>query len=98
MKNKQEGGFLTIIVLIIIALALLKFVFDFDIIDFFKNPKVAETVSYIWNDVILFLWNNYISAPFWWVWEHVKVLVKIGWENLIIVLDKIKEIVIAIKG
>jgi len=95
---KKDQGFLTIIVLIIIALALLKFVFDFDIIDFFKTPKVAETISYIWNDVIVFLWSNYIKAPFFWAWDLFKTLAKLGWENLIILLDKIKEIVVAIKS
>ncbi len=93
MYNKDKG-FLKIIILIIVALALLKFVFDFDIIEFLKTPKVADTVSYIWNDIILFLWDNYIKAPLGWTWDHFKSLAKIGWDNLIILLDKIKEIAI----
>ncbi len=95
--KKDQRGFLQIIIVIIIALALLKFVFDFNIIDFIKKPKVAETISYIWNDIILFLWNNYIEGPFFWAFKNVKLLAKIGWENFIFVLDKIKEIIIEIK-
>ncbi len=94
----KQKGFIKTIILLIIALALLKFVFNFDVIEFFKTPKVADTVSYIWNDVILFLWNNYIEAPFFWAWDNAKLLTKIGWDNLIVLLDKIKEIVVAIKN
>jgi len=97
MKNQNKAGFIKTIIIIIIALALLKFVFNFDIIEFVKRPKIAEVIHYIWNDIILFLWNNYIQAPFFWAWANVKILTKLGWENLIILLDKIKEILIISK-
>ena len=97
MKNSNQKGFLQIIIVIIIALALLKYLFHFSIIDFVKKPDVADTIKYIWNDIILFLWNNYIKDPFFWAWDNFKLLSKVGWENLIILLDKIKEIVIEAK-
>lgn len=90
----KEKGFLKIIILIIVALALLKFVFDFDVIEFIKTPKVQDTLHYIWYDIIVFLWENYIRTPLSWAWDQVKHLTKLGWDSLIILLDKIKEIAV----
>jgi hypothetical protein len=94
---KKEKGFIQIIVIIIIALAALKYTFDFSIIDFIAQDRVKDTISYIWNDVIVFLWVNYLGAPIIWAWETGKDLAKIGWENFILVLDKIKGIAEAVK-
>jgi len=47
--NNKEGGLIAKILLIIIALALLKFFFDFNIIDFFKSPKVADSFAFVKN-------------------------------------------------
>ena len=90
---KKQKGFIQIIVIIIIALAALKYTFDFSIIDFVAQDKVKDTISYIWNDIIVFLWVNYIGAPVIWAWGVASDLAKVGWENFILVLDKIKEIV-----
>jgi len=97
MNKNSQKGFLQLIIIIIIALALLKFVFDFDIREFIKNPKVADTIKYIWNDIILFLWSNYVKEPFFWAFENIKTLTKMGWESFIYLLDKIKEIIVEIK-
>ena len=96
MKNQK--GFIQLIIMIIIALAALKYVFDFSIIDFLAQEKVKETIDYIWNDIIVFLWVNYLGAPVIWAWNTGKDLAGLGWDNLIVLLDKIKEIVLIIKG
>jgi hypothetical protein len=90
---KKEKGFIQLIIIVIIALAALKYVFDFSIIDFLAQDKAKETIDYIWNDIIVFLWVNYLGAPIIWAWDIGKDLAKLGWENFILVLDKIKDIV-----
>lgn len=94
---KRESGFIQFIIIIIIALAALKYVFDFDIIEFLNQPKIAETIDYVWSDIIVFLWINYLGAPVIWAWNLIIELAKLGWENLLILLDKIKEIILIIK-
>jgi len=57
-------GFLKTIVLIIIALALLKIVWDFDIVKFLDNPKVKEiidTIFDIFKSILDFLKNLFGS-------------------------------------
>jgi len=97
-KINGEKGFLQIIIIVIIALILLNYFFDFNIITFLGQDKIQSTFSYIWNDIIVFLWVNYIGAPIIWAWENLKVLAVLGWDNFIFVLDKIKDIVTAAKG
>lgn len=42
-KNKDRG-FVTAIIVIIIALVALKYAFHFDIVDFLKTPKVHDLI------------------------------------------------------
>lgn len=71
MKNspteKNRRGFITAIVVVIVAIVLLRIWFGFNIIDFLKSPGVAEWTSYI-RDVVIFVWNHYlkeISVTIW---------------------------------
>ncbi len=67
----NKKGFIKTIVLIIVALALAKFVFDFDILEFIKTPKVQETLNYVWQIVVI-VWQDYIVRPVIYVWDFVK--------------------------
>lgn len=47
--NKQNGGFLMTIILVIVAIVVLKFVFHIDIVDIFNY--VSEVVTFVWHKV-----------------------------------------------
>ncbi|WKZ26753.1 MAG: hypothetical protein QY304_01470 [Candidatus Paceibacterota bacterium] len=53
---KKQKGFLKTIILIIIALALLKLVWDFDIVEFINKPFVKAIWETIWS-IIGPLWD-----------------------------------------
>lgn len=59
----QNRGFIEIILLVIIALAALKYFFDFSIFEFFGSPEGQGTLYYIkeilaWlKDAVLAIWN-----------------------------------------
>lgn len=72
MKNK---GFISTIIIIIVALVLLKVWFDFDIIEFLKSPKVVEWTAYIRN-VVIFIWDHYLSTAFHTVWNLILDLIE----------------------
>lgn len=93
-KNPEmgQGGFIKMIIVILITLALLKIVFDFDIFTFLKIPAVQNAVSYIWN-IIMAVWNAGLEKIVLFAWENGKQLLSIGWTNLITLLGKISEII-----
>lgn len=54
MKNQ---GLIWEVVVIIIALVILKFAFDFDIIDWLRSDGFQDILKYI-KEVFLTLWNS----------------------------------------
>lgn len=61
-KMRSKEGFITTIVVILIAIVLLKFWFGVNIIDVLKTPKVSAWAAYL-RDVIVFVWH-YIADLF----------------------------------
>lgn len=88
-KNNNKKGFIRAIIIIIIALAIAKFVFNFNIIDFFKSPKAHETLVYVGN-VIKLVWEKYISVALKFGWDSGKVLLTYAWDNLSVIISKAK--------
>lgn len=62
MKIKGRG-FITTIVLIIIAIILLKYWLDIDVIKFLKSPEVKAFFLKIW-EFIVSLWQDFIKPLF----------------------------------
>ena len=65
MKNaleKRNGGFTMTIVVIIVAIIILKFVFDIDVI---------EALYYV-KDVLITIWNDFLSKPFGFLIDSIK--------------------------
>jgi hypothetical protein len=56
-----KKGFIGYIVLIIIAVILLKFWLDIDVIDWLNRPEVKDFFTKIWL-FISHIWDNYIWA------------------------------------
>ena len=67
--HKREGGFITTILIIIIALAALKYFLNWDIFDAAASDEGQTTVSYV-KDVIDTVWNV-IEVPAEFAWNEV---------------------------
>jgi hypothetical protein len=74
MKHKNQDGFVTTIIVIIIALFLLKLLFNFNILDFLKTPKAQEALLYT-QHVILLVWHNFLEKPVMYVWNLILSLI-----------------------
>ncbi len=79
--NKEEGGFIGLIVLIILGLAALKYFFNWDIFDAASTSQGQNTIGYI-RKVINFVWS-YIGAPLNWIWDQIVwPLITLAWDTL----------------
>ncbi len=92
-KMKQNNqGFITWIIIIVIALALAKYFFDFNIFSAANSPKGVETTNYV-KQVLDTIWF-YISRPVMYIWNNVVVdmlwkVFLLGWHELQIALSKL---------
>ncbi len=66
---KKDEGFIGWLILIIIALALLKYFFNFSIFDAAASEQGKDTISYIKN-IVDVIWS-YIEKPVTWLWDRV---------------------------
>lgn len=66
---KKDGGFIGWLILIIIALALLKYFFGWSIFDAAATEQGKETINYIKN-IVDIIWS-YLEKPVMWVWDRV---------------------------
>jgi hypothetical protein len=69
MQSNRRGGFIHLIVLIIIVVIILGF-FGFNLQQILESDGVQTNLSYLWS-LAKTLWNNYLGAPFIWIWEHL---------------------------
>jgi hypothetical protein len=67
--EKKQDGFIAFILIFIIALALLKYFFDWSIFEASATPQGQETVSYTRN-LIDTIWH-YLQAPIAWIWNNI---------------------------
>jgi len=81
----QQGGFIRMIILIIIVLAILSY-FNFNVRSFIESDMVQKNFGYVW-DWVQRIWNNYLAAPFAYLW---RVWVEYIWDAFIDALQKFK--------
>jgi hypothetical protein len=67
--KETQKGFISWIILIIVALALLKYFFDWSIFDAAASEQGRGTISYI-RDVLNTIWS-YISTPVIFIWSQI---------------------------
>lgn len=72
----RQKGFISWIILFIIALALLKYFFNWSIFDAAATEEGKGTIAYI-RDVLNFIWY-YIETPVKWIWQRVLELIPSG--------------------
>jgi hypothetical protein len=80
---KFQGGFIGYIILIVAALALLKYFFDWSIFDALTSEQGKDTISYI-RGLLDLIWS-YLSVPVNYAWNEVI------WPLIEWVLTKIKK-------
>lgn len=69
LNAPHHGGFIQIILIIVIALIVLGY-FSINVADVFASPIVQENLSYAWN-LVKDLWSTYLSGPAAWIWDKI---------------------------
>ena len=72
---KKDNGFFSWVILIIVALALLKYFFNWSIFDAAASEQGRSTINYI-RDVLNTTWS-YIRTPVIFIWQRVLELLPI---------------------
>ncbi|HEY9582852.1 MAG TPA: hypothetical protein VJK09_00870 [Candidatus Paceibacterota bacterium] len=72
---KKDNGFISWLILIIVALALLKYFFNWSIFDAAASEQGRSTINYI-RDVLNTTWS-YIRTPVIFIWQRVLELLPI---------------------
>ena len=72
---KKDNGFISWLILIIVALALLKYFFNWSIFDAAASEQGRGTINYI-RDVLNTTWS-YIRTPVIFIWQRVLELLPI---------------------
>ena len=74
MQNSKQGrgGFIKLILLIVIALVVLGF-FGYNLRDIINSPTVHDNLVYVW-DLIVKFWNMFLATPFHWIWDKIQAM------------------------
>ena len=59
----KKRGFISIIIIAIVAIVLLRVWFDFDLFKWLNTPEIKGFFLKIW-DVIVLLWDKYLKESF----------------------------------
>ena len=71
---KKDRGFISWLILLVIALALLKYFLNWSIFDAIESERGRETVSYI-REVLDVVWS-YARTPVLFVWQKILELLQ----------------------
>ncbi|TAL49057.1 hypothetical protein EPN83_02165 [Patescibacteria group bacterium] len=82
-----KRGFISTLLVLVLALILLKFVFDISPLDILRHPTVATVLSYV-KKFFIIVWDKFIETPARFVWD--KIIVEIIWKYGKEVLELIK--------
>jgi len=79
---KKDSGFIGLIIIIILALAALKYFLNWDVFDAASTDQGQNTVGYVRN-IVNTIWS-YIGEPIAWIWREVAwPLFSFVWDNLL---------------
>jgi len=89
--KKQQGGFIGLIVLIIIALIVLKYLYNFSIFEAANSPQGQSTISYtqqvlgsIWSVIgpsVNFIQNQIFFPLVGMIWNNFQSFIQWGQQN-----------------
>ena len=66
-QNKRQGGFVKMVILIIIALIILGYM-GFDIRKAVESPVAKSNIEYT-KEVVVYTWNTYLKGPIKYILE-----------------------------
>jgi sensor histidine kinase YesM len=79
MEKEGQKGFIGLLIVLIVSIVFLKYVFDFNLVEFLKSPKVLEVLSYIKRFFVL-IWDKFLVGPAIWIWDNI--VIDIIWKIL----------------
>ncbi|MFZ2484873.1 MAG: hypothetical protein WAX80_02775 [Minisyncoccia bacterium] len=74
VSSQGERGFIGLLILLIVALALLKYFLDWSIFDAVESERGQATINYL-REVLDVSWS-YMRTPVMFVWDRIVELVK----------------------
>jgi|SRR3989344_3976687 len=86
MYNRPQGGFIQLIIILIIVLIVLGY-FGFNIQQIIQSPSVSGNLNYVWG-LAVNLWSNYLIVPVTFVWN--KIIVGMFWNTFTNLIDKVQ--------
>jgi hypothetical protein len=87
MRATSKRGFIGLIITLVVALALAKFYFDWNFIDFFNSIKTSEVFIYL-KKFALLVWGKFLVGPVVFIWNFV--FVDIIWKTFVSLFDMLK--------
>lgn len=83
----MNRGFISWIILALVALALLKFFLNWDIFDAAATDQGQSTIGYV-RDLVNLIWS-YIGKPLVFIWERIFwPILALAWENFQNLIEK----------
>ena len=86
MPSNRKKGFIGTTIAIIITLAVLSFIYGWNIIDLIQS----DIVQNIWSYIVKFfkiIWSEYLSSPVMYVWDNV--VIGFIWKWTVIISQKL---------
>lgn len=84
-KNNKQSGFIKMIIIIIIAIAILSY-YGIDIKNFFTSDLVQKNLNYVWSGIV-YIWSNFLVDPATYLWG---IWVNYIWEPFLSMLKNTK--------
>lgn len=84
MYKKQQGGFIKLIIILVIVLIVLGY-FGFNIQQIIQSPSVSGNLNYAWG-LAVSLWDKVLVTPVTFVWN--KIIVGMFWNTFTNLIDK----------
>lgn len=81
-----QKGSIRWVIIIIIALLVASYFFNFDIQDLIQNPHVQSNFTYIWGKIVVF-WNTYLESAFVYLWNDI--FIDIVWAKFVLFLQSL---------
>ncbi len=77
----QEGGFIKLIIIVVIALIILGY-FGFDLKKAIEAPETQSNLTYV-QQIVSNVWHNYLEKPAKYLWNvFIKSIWSVASENL----------------
>ena len=84
--NATNGGFVRLIIIIVIALLIISF-FGYSLRNLAESPTTKDNFSFVW-DTVSYVWNTFLKGPAVFIWN---LFLNYIWEPAIHNLQNMKD-------